>query len=77
MSEALGRELACTPVTVTETPGGGAEAGRKGARLRPAWENAVRRMEPGPTSGRAEAVPSNVAELEAAATLAKPTHCSL
>ena len=50
-SKPLDHTLALTPVIALKTPGESERAGRKGARLRPACENAIRRLDPGPTSG--------------------------
>jgi len=77
MSKPLDRELARNLVIATKTPGENARAGRKGSRNRPAWGKAVRHLEPGPTSGRAEVVPSRVAERRSAATLGRLCNCSL
>ena len=77
MSKPLDRMLAHTPAMDVETPGESEEAGRKVASLWPARENVLRRLEPGPTSGRAEVVPSNVAELESTAILARLSNRSL
>jgi len=77
MSEPLDRELARNLVIATKTPGENARAGRKDSRNRPAWGKAVRRLEPGPTSGRAEVVPSRVAEVRTVATLESPSDSSL
>jgi hypothetical protein len=77
MSEPLDWELARNLVIATKTPGENARAGRRGSRHRPAWGKAVRRLEPGPTSGRAEVVPSSEAALRSAATLRQRFNCSL
>jgi hypothetical protein len=77
MSEPLECELARNPVIATKAPGGDGGAGRKGSRHRPAWGKAVRHLEPGPTSRRAEVVPSSAAGLRSAATLGRLWGCSL
>jgi len=77
MSKPFDRTLAFTPVTARATPGESEETGRKNPKLRPAWVKALRRLHPGPTSGRAGALPSNVAELETIATLARQRYGSL
>ena len=51
MSKPLDHTLARTPVIALKTPGGKREGRPNSARLRPAWEKAIRRLEPGPTSG--------------------------
>jgi hypothetical protein len=51
MSKPLDHTLARTPVIALKTPGGKREGRPQSALLRPAWENAIRRLEPGPTSG--------------------------
>jgi hypothetical protein len=77
MSKPLDRELASNLVIATNTPVRNAGAGRRGFGHRPARENPVRTLEPGPTSGRAEAMPFSVAELRTTATLERRWDSSL
>jgi len=77
MNEALDGELARNPAIATETPGSDKGAGRKGSSQGPAWEEVVRRLQPGSTSGRAEVVPFSVAELRTTAALEGLARCSL
>jgi len=77
MSKPRGHMVARALVTSLEAPGKNPGPGRKGSTPGRTWEAAVRLAGPGPTTGRAKAAPSNVAELKTTATLARRNKCSL